>query len=138
MFWSKAYTTNVALVGFFALMNNCNMYIQITFWRITFTTNITLIRLVWYGFWAVWPYSLICCYGAKYLVFISSCSLKTRELSFAQCVYFLRKVCLFFNFWMIKFTIMSKENLALLSLYTFWGKCQTKPNCKFYHSKIEK
>jgi hypothetical protein len=36
--------------------------------------------------------------GAKYLVFVSSCSVKTRELSFAQFVYFLRKVCLFFNF----------------------------------------
>ena len=36
--------------------------------------------------------------GAKYLVFVSSCSLKTRELSFAQFVYFLRKVCLFQNF----------------------------------------
>ena len=30
--------------------------------------------------------------GVKYLVFVSSCSLKTRELSFAQFVYFLRKV----------------------------------------------
>ena len=30
--------------------------------------------------------------GAKYLVFVCSCSLKTRELSFAQLVYFLRKV----------------------------------------------
>ena len=37
-------------------------------------------------------------YGAKYLVFVSSCSLKTRELSFAQFVYFFREVCLFFNF----------------------------------------
>ena len=36
--------------------------------------------------------------GAKYLVFVSSRSLKTRELSFAQFVYFLRKKCLFFNF----------------------------------------
>ena len=36
--------------------------------------------------------------GAKYLVFVSSRSVKTRELSFAQFIYFLRKVCLFFNF----------------------------------------
>ena len=36
--------------------------------------------------------------GAKYLVLVSSHSLKTRELSFAQFVYFLRIVCLFFNF----------------------------------------
>ena len=43
--------------------------------------------------------------GAKYLVFVSSCSVKMRELSFAQFIYFWGKVCLFFNFWMIKFTI---------------------------------
>ena len=36
--------------------------------------------------------------GAKYLFFVSSRSVKTRELTFAQFVYFLRKVCLFFNF----------------------------------------
>ena len=38
--------------------------------------------------------------GAKYLVFFSSRSLKTREkyVSFAQFVYFLREVCLLFNF----------------------------------------
>ena len=36
--------------------------------------------------------------GAKYLVFVSSRSLKTRELSFAQFVYFWGEVCLFFNF----------------------------------------
>ena len=35
--------------------------------------------------------------GAKYLVFVSSRSLKTRELSFAQFVYYLRKLCLFLN-----------------------------------------
>ena len=44
--------------------------------------------------------------GAKYLVFVSARSLKPRELSFSQFVYFWLKVCLFFNFWMIKFTIM--------------------------------
>ena len=38
--------------------------------------------------------------GAKYLGFFSSHSLKTREkyISFAQFVYFLREVCLLFNF----------------------------------------
>ena len=36
--------------------------------------------------------------GAKYLVFVSSRSVKLRELSFAQFVYFWGKVCLFFNF----------------------------------------
>ena len=35
---------------------------------------------------------------------------QTRELSFAQFVYFFREVCLFLNFWMIKFTIMSKKH----------------------------
>ena len=35
--------------------------------------------------------------GARYLVFVSSHSLKTRELSFAQFVYFLREVCLSFK-----------------------------------------
>ena len=47
--------------------------------------------------------------SAKYLVFVSSHSVKLREHSFAQSVYFLRKVCLFFNFWMIKCTIMSNK-----------------------------
>ena len=38
--------------------------------------------------------------GAKYLGFFSSRSLNMREkyISFAQFVYFLRKVCLLFNF----------------------------------------
>ena len=38
--------------------------------------------------------------GVKYLVLFSSCSLKMREkyISFAQFVYFLREVCLLFNF----------------------------------------
>ena len=36
--------------------------------------------------------------GAKYLVIVSSCSLKMREFSFAQFDNFLRKMCLFFNF----------------------------------------
>ena len=37
--------------------------------------------------------------GVKYLVFSSSCSLKTRVkyISFAQFVYFLSEVCLLFN-----------------------------------------
>ena len=33
--------------------------------------------------------------GAKYLFFVFSRTLKSRELSFAQFVYFLRKVCFF-------------------------------------------
>jgi hypothetical protein len=37
--------------------------------------------------------------GVKYLLFFSSRFLKTREkyISFAQFLYFLREVCLFFN-----------------------------------------
>ena len=34
--------------------------------------------------------------GGKYLVFVSSRSVKLTELSFAQFVYFWRKVCCFF------------------------------------------
>ena len=57
--------------------------------------------------------------GAKCLVFVSSRSLKTRKLIFAQFEYLLREVCSFFNFWMIKYTIMSKKH-----------------NCKFVNDKI--
>ena len=48
--------------------------------------------------------------------FSSRFLLKPREksifcsISFAQFVYFLREVILTFNFWMIKFTIMSKKH----------------------------
>ena len=45
-----------------------------------------------------WISDMISAYGATYLVFVSSRSVKMRELSFAQFVYFLRKVCLFFKF----------------------------------------
>ena len=50
-------------------------------------------------------------YGAKYLVFFSSRSLKTREkcISFAQFVYFLREVCLSFKNW--KVNILSSKNI---------------------------
>ena len=58
--------------------------------------------------WEPTPNSTICSLhfeennylGAKYLGFFSSHSLKTREkyISFAQFVYFLREVCLLFNF----------------------------------------
>ena len=40
--------------------------------------------------------------GAKYLVFVSSRSVKLRELSLAQFVYFLGKVRLFFNLSIMK------------------------------------
>ena len=40
-------------------------------------------------------------FGTKYLIFVSSRSVKMRELSFPQFVYFCGKVCSFFNFWMI-------------------------------------
>ena len=58
--------------------------------------------------------------GVKYLVFVSSRSVKTRELSFAQFVYFLRKVCLFLNF----------LNDKIYNYVLFWH------NCKFYHSQV--
>ena len=59
------------------------------------------------GFLAAFPYLLMAgivqsagVLGAKYLFFFSSRSLKKREkyISFAQFVYFLREVCLLFNF----------------------------------------
>ena len=65
-------------------------------------------------------------FGAKYLMFFSSRSIKMREkcISFAQLVLlslyiFLREVCLLFNFWMMKFTITF-----------FWH------NCEFYYRKL--
>ena len=65
--------------------------------------------------------------GAKYLGFSSSHSLKTRKkyISFAQFVYFLREVCLLFNFWMIKFTITPKKPLPSKNIQmskTNWAK----------------
>ena len=44
------------------------------------------------------PETMMQLIGAKYLVFVSSRSVKTRELSFAQSVDFWGKVCIFFNF----------------------------------------
>ena len=63
-------------------------------------------------------------FGAKYLVFISSHSFKMRELSFTQFVYFLRKVCLFFN---DKHTFFKKyKNLAKLSSLILRERGETK------------
>ena len=57
---------------------------------------------------------------------------KLRKLSLSQFVYFLREECLLFNFWMIKFTIMSKKSIwhfhhskskhTSLKKYTNWNK----------------
>ena len=52
--------------------------------------------------------------GAKYI----SRFLKMRELSFAQFVYFLRKVSLFFNFIIQKL----KNKHTFLKKYTNWAK----------------
>ena len=41
-----------------------------------------------------------------YLVFVSSLSVKLRELNFSLFVYFVGKACLFFNFCMMEFTTM--------------------------------
>ena len=46
--------------------------------------------------------------GGNYLVFLSSLS-KWEIPQLSQFVYFMRKVCLFVNFWMIKCTIMSNK-----------------------------
>ena len=50
-----------------------------------------------------------------------------RQLILSQFVYFLREVCLLFNFWMLKFTIMSKKHMyklrqtKLSQFVYFWG-----------------
>ena len=53
------------------------------------------------------------CSRCEIFGFFSSRSLKSREkcISFAQFIYFLKEVCLLFNFWMIKFKIMSKKTI---------------------------
>ena len=53
--------------------------------------------------------------GGKYLLFLSSCSVKWWNSQFSQFVYFLKKVCAFFNFWMIKCT----ENKTWLWISSF-------------------
>ena len=52
-------------------------------------------------------------FGAKYLVFVSSRSVKMRELSFAQFVDFLMKVFLFFNFLNEKNHNYVKQNIIV-------------------------
>ena len=51
---------------------------------------------------------------------ISFPRIERKCISFVQFVYFLREVCLLFNFLMIKFTIMSKKH-----------------NCESYHPKLK-
>ena len=69
-------------------------------------------------------------WGRKYLVFVFSCSVKMRGSSaFSVCI-FLRKVCLFFNFWMhnyvkqiitVNFIIQKLKNKHIfLKKYTNW------------------
>ena len=48
---------------------------------------------------AVEQYSFNSPLGGKYLLFLSSRSVKWEIPQLSQFVYFLRKVCLFFNFW---------------------------------------
>ena len=55
--------------------------------------------------------------GVKYLVFVSSRSVKTRELSFAQFVYFLRKVSIF-QFFHSKIEKKKKKKLSSKSIQT--------------------
>ena len=54
-------------------------------------------------------------YGGKYLFFLSSHSVKMRDSSAFSVLYFLRKVCSSFNFWMIKCT----ENKTWLWISSF-------------------
>ena len=51
---------------------------------------------------------------------------KLRQLSLSQFVCFLSEVCLLFNFWMIKFTIMFLTYLWILSLKNW--KVNTLPS----------
>ena len=66
-----------------------------------------------HSLWSNSPKTLI--FGGKYLVFVSSRSVKMRDY-LSQFEYFLRKVCLFFNFWMIECTIkFCLTHLCILS-----------------------
>ena len=68
-----------------------------------------------------------------YLVFVSSLSVKLRELNFSLFVYFVGKACLFFNFCMMEFTTMFcltwlwiiqklKNKHTFPKKYTNWAK----------------
>ena len=69
--------------------------------------------------------------------FFSSRSLKTREkyISLAQFVYFLREVCLLFNFWMIKFTITLFPHIVSAPLCTMTFGLMY---CDLWISKLKK
>ena len=70
--------------------------------------------------------------GGKYLLFLSSRSVKWEDSQFSQFVYFLRKVCSFFNYWMhnyvkqnitVNFIIQKlKSQHTSFKKYTNWAK----------------
>jgi tricorn protease-like protein len=91
------------------------------------TTHIAIFCIASQQFFASSPtseaaidFSLSSNFGAKYLGFFSSRSLKTREksISFAQLVYSLRKVCLLFNLILQKL----KSKHTFLKKYSNWAK----------------
>ena len=86
-------------------------------------------------------------YGAQFLHWNQNSKFLVTWPRIAQSVYFLREMCLFFNFWMIKFTIMCFFDIHIWNFYMsknhnsfkkytnwaklshFWGKCV------FWHSE---
>ena len=100
---------------YFYFVFNINIFI-IIFWLLTKFCTGAVLWLVFiseeFSFFNL-PFGFLTrFFGVKYLfVFFSSRSHKTREkyIIFAQFVYFLREVGLLFNFWKMKFTIMSKK-----------------------------
>ena len=70
-------------------------------------------------------------YGSQLLGQDENSKFWVTWLSFAQFVYFLRKMCLLFNFWMIKFTFVVfltftheiSQWLSFAQFDIFWGKC---------------
>ena len=105
----------------FMLYNECLLFVPLHFSKCYNQGSQLVVQEVNSKFWVTWP-------------------------RIAQFVYFLREMCLFFNFWMIKFTIMCffdihtwnfsskvlymSKNHNSFKKYTnwaklshFWGKC---------------
>ena len=74
--------------------------------RVVVVHMVQLFAIIWITGKRKSKVSITMVLGGKYLVFVSSRSVEIRGSSaFSVCI-FLRKVCLFFNFWMKKCTIM--------------------------------
>ena len=68
----------------------------------------------------------------KYFLFLPQKIYKLRQL-----VYVLRKVCLLFNFWLIKLTILSKKiHLALSSLQSWKVNTLSSKNIQLRQTKL--